>query len=260
MEDNTNAGGASTTSDAAALDDLLAGMDSGAEQETSTQAETNPSTEETGAGSAETATQTEAQKQTQKPTQTERMNYAFGQLRTENAAIKGLLSKLATAAGIQYSDEKDLITKLNDDALTKLAQRQNVPVDLLRRMETLEQNNAAYEAEQRKAETMVSFQKLQTAYGLTNDELLAFARELDEKGMNPFTNKINIDSAYRDFHFDEIVQRRVDAAVQEALKKSSVADTHSSTPNINTGKKDNAGEGKKITTVSELSSFLDGVK
>ena len=246
-------------SDMSALDNLLSGMDA---QDTQTESTTTQTTEtaETGATTeAETQQQTETQ-QNRKPTQAERMNYAFGQLRTELDANKALLAKLATAAGIQYTDEKDLVAKLNDNALTQLAARQNVPVDLLKRMETLEQNNAAYEAEQRKTETMLSFQKLQTTYGLTNEELLAFAQELDEKGLNPFTSRVNIDSTYRDLHFDDIVSKRVNKAVEEALKKSSVADTHSSTPNRNTGKGDNSGEGKKITTVSELTTLLDGVK
>lgn len=250
-----------TASGMSALDTLLAGMDgNGAAQ---AQEDTSASTEETTTTAAETQqTQTqEDQSQTKnKPTQAERMNYAFGQMRTELNANKALLAKLATAAGIQYTDENDLIAKLNDNALNQLAQRQNVPVDLLKRMEALEQNNAAYEMEQRKTETLLSFQKLQTAYGLTNDELLAFAQELDEKGMNPFASRINIDATYRDLHFDEIVNKRVAAAVEEALKKSSVADTHSSTPNRSTGKGDNSGDGKKITTVSQLSALLDGVK
>lgn len=254
-----------TASDMSALDTLLAGMDdNGAAQ---TQEDTSTSTEDTMTAAAETqqnqATQ-EDQSQTHnnsnKPTQAEKMNYAFAQMRTELNANKALLAKLATAAGIQYTDENDLTAKLNDSALTQLAQRQNVPVDLLKRMETLEQNNAAYEMEQRKTETMLSFQKLQTTYGLTNDELLAFAQELDEKGMNPFTSRINIDSTYRDLHFDDIVNKRVATAVEEALKKSSVADTHSSTPNRSTGKGDNNGDGKKINTVSQLSALLDGVK
>ena len=250
-----------TASDMSALDTLLAGMDNNGA--TQTQEDTSTSTEETTTTAAETQqTQTqEDQSQTKnKPTQAERMNYAFGQMRTELNANKALLAKLATAAGIQYTDENDLIAKLNDNALNQLAQRQNVPVDLLKRMEALEQNNAAYEMEQRKTETMLSFQKLQTTYGLTNDELLAFAQELDEKGMNPFASRINIDATYRDLHFDEIVNKRVAAAVEEALKKSSVADTHSSTPNRSTGKGDNSGDGKKITTVSQLSALLDGVK
>lgn len=250
-----------TASDMSALDTLLAGMNNnGAAQ---AQEDTSTSTEETTTTAAETQqTQTqEDQSQTKnKPTQAERMNYAFGQMRTELNANKALLAKLATAAGIQYTDENDLIAKLNDNALNQLAQRQNVPVDLLKRMEALEQNNAAYEMEQRKTETLLSFQKLQTAYGLTNDELLAFAQELDEKGMNPFASRVNIDATYRDLHFDEIVNKRVAAAVEEALKKSSVADTHSSTPNRSTGKGDNSGDGKKITTVSQLSALLDGVK
>lgn len=250
-----------TASDMSALDTLLEGMDDS--RAAQTQEDTSTSAEETHTAAAETQqaqTQEDQSQMKNKPTQAERMNYAFGQMRTELNANKALLAKLATAAGIQYTDENDLIAKLNDNALNQLAQRQNVPVDLLKRMETLEQNNAAYEMEQRKTETMLSFQKLQTTYGLTNDELMAFAQELDEKGMNPFASRINIDATYRDLHFDEIVNKRVAAAVEEALKKSSVADTHSSTPNRSTGKGDNNGDGKKITTVSQLSALLDGVK
>ena len=246
-------------SDMSALDNLLSGMDAQGIQTESTATQTNETVETNTTTEAETQQQTETQ-QTRKPTQAERMNYAFGQLRTELDANKALLAKLATAAGIQYTDEKDLFAKLNDNALSQLAARQNVPVDLLKRMETLEQNNAAYEAEQRKTETMLSFQKLQNTYGLTNEELMAFAQELDEKGLNPFTSRVNIDSTYRDLHFDDIVNKRVNKAVEEALKKSSVADTHSSTPNRSTGKGDNSGDGKKITTVSQLSDLLDGVK
>lgn len=249
-----------TASEMSALDSLLSGMGTGTEQNTE---DTSTSTEDTAATEAETQqaqNQEDTSQPKNKPSQAERMNYAFGQMRTELNANKALLAKLATAAGIQYTDENDLIAKLNDNALSQLAARQNVPVDLLRRMETLEQNNAAYEAEQRKTETMLSFQKLQTTYGLTNEELMSFAQELDERGLNPFTSRVNIDSTYRDLHFDDIVNKRVNAAVEEALKKSSVADTHSSTPNRSNGKGDNNGDGKKITTVSQLSDLLDGVK
>ena len=249
-----------TASEMSALDSLLSGMDAGTNQSTE---DTSTSTEETETAAAETQ-QAQAQEETSqtknKPSQAERMNYAFGQMRTELNANKALLAKLATAAGIQYTDENDLIAKLNDNALNQLAARQNVPVDLLKRMETLEQNNAAYEAEQRKTETILSFQKLQSTYGLTNEELMSFAQELDDKGLNPFTTRVNIDSTYRDLHFDDIVNKRVNAAVEEALKKSSVADTHSSTPNRSNGKGDSSGDGKKITTVSQLSDLLDGVK
>lgn len=252
--------------DMSALNDLLNGMDGGAgsasteDQSSSNEDNTNTDTAAADTQQGASGAQEDQSQTKNKPSQSERMNYAFGQMRTELNANKALLAKLATAAGIQYTDENDLIAKLNDSALEQLAAKQNVPVDLLKRMETLEKNNAAYAMEQRKTEAMLSFQKLQTAYGLTNDELLAFAQELDTKGLNPFTSDVNIDATYRDLHFDEIVNKRVTAAVQEALKKSSVADTHSSTPNRSNGKGDSNGDGKKITTVSQLSDLLDGVK
>ena len=54
-------------------------------------------------------------------------------MRVQNAQLLGLLSKIAEA-GIEYTDNNDLL--LNDDSITKLAAKQNVPVELLKRMES----------------------------------------------------------------------------------------------------------------------------
>jgi hypothetical protein len=193
--------------------------------------------------------------QTQAQLEEQRRNFAFGQLRQENNELAGILGKIAQANGIQYANTRDLISKLNDDALSKLAQKQNVPVELLREMDTLRANQQQWQQSQREQIAYAGFQTLMSQYGLTQEDLKAFAVELDGAGRNPFVQNINVVDEYRLRHFDDIVAKRVDTAVKEALAKSSAADTHSSTPGAQQGAGSGDG-GQKITTLEGLNNLL----
>lgn len=241
------------------LDTLLQGMDQPQEDQTE-----QPAPEESQPEEQPEEEQPEQEKPQpqpkQKPSQAEKMNYAFGQMRQENGLLKATLAKLAQANGIEFKDDKELLTKLSDDALEKLSARQNIPVETLRRLEQLERRDAEYAEQQRKSATLVGFQKLMTDYELTNDQVMDFARELDERGLNPFLQDVNIEEQYKLVHFNDIVQAQVTKAVQDALKKTSVADEHSTTPSTKRGVPVNTGDDKKISTVSALDDMLRDVK
>lgn len=188
-----------------------------------------------------------------------KQEYAFAQMRTQNTQLFGLLAKVAQATGIEFKDNNELLAKLNDDALGKLAQKQNVPVELLKRMEQLENTGKLYEAEQLKNNALVGFQKVKDSYGLSDDELRNFARELDERGRNPFLTQVDLETEYRQTHFNDILARETKKAVEAALKKSNAADKHSSTPSNANGKPD-SGAPDKISTVAGLNSLLNDMK
>ena len=195
--------------------------------------------------------------QTQAQLEEQRRNFAFGQLRQENNELANILGKIAQANGIQYTNTRDLMGKLNDDAISKLAQKQNVPVELLREVDALRAGQQQWQQSQREQVAYAGFQTLMSQYGLSQDDLKAFAVELDGAGRNPFTQDINVVDEYRLRHFDDIVAKRVDTAVKEALAKSSAADSHSSTPGAQQGAGGGEG-GQKITTQEGLNNFLKG--
>ena len=197
------------------------------------------------------------QGQTQAQLDEQRRNFAFGQLRQENNELANILGKIAQANGIQYANTRDLMGKLNDDAINKLAQKQNVPVELLREVDALRAGQQQWQQSQREQVAYAGFQTLMSQYGLSQDDLKAFAVELDGAGRNPFTQDINVVDEYRLRHFDDIMNKRVDAAVKEALAKSSAADNHSSTPGAQQGAGSGDG-GQKITTQEGLNNFLKG--
>lgn len=187
------------------------------------------------------------------PTPEQKQQYAFGQMRNQITQLEKMLGQVAKASGIEFTDTKDLLNKINDDSLSKLAARSNVSVDLLREMEALRQDSQQWKQQQLKDAASVGFQSLINKYGLSEQELQAFALELDSNGINPFVNAVDLEAEYKVRHFDEITKRMVDKAVQDALKKSGEVDEHSSTPMQKQG---GGTDTDKITTVDGLSAFL----
>lgn len=241
-------------SDAAALESLLSQMDTGAE-------------DQAGDGSGQEQAQDNSQNDSQQSQQSaqqgqlsaeDKRNFAFGQMRTQITQLTDLLGRVAKANGVEYNDSKDLIAKLTDDTIQKMAQKQNVPVELLREVEALRQDSAAFKAQQLRDAAAIGFQNVMNTYGLTQEQLKQFAVELDQNGKNPFSQPVDLMSEYKMLHYDDILNAAVKKAVEEALKKDSAANQSSTTPEQQQG--GSGGSDQKITTVAGLTALLDGVK
>lgn len=234
------------------LDSLLGQMDTGTDDQTGD-----------NSGSGDNATQNNQNTQDQQPAQQQptaddKRNYAFGQMRTEINQLKDLLGRVAKANGVEYTDSKDLVAKLTDDTIQKMAEKQNVPVELLREVEALRQDSAAFKAQQLKDAAAIGFQNVMTTYGLTQEQLKQFAVELDQRGKNPFSQPVDLMQEYKVLHYDDILKAEVQKAVEAALKKDSAANQSSTTPGQQQG--GNGGSEQRITTVAGLSALLDGIK
>jgi len=237
-----------------ALDSLLDKMESGEAPETPPSGEdTQGEVDQTQSNESDGTQQPSGQ-----PTAEDKRNFAFGKMRTEINQLTDLLGKVAKANGVEYTDSKDLVAKLNDDAIQKMAQRQNVPVELLQEIEALRQDSAQLKAQQRRDAAAIGFQQVMDTYKLTQEELKAFAVELDNAGKNPFEQPIDLMAEYKMMHYDDILQAAVKSAVEEALKKDSAATQSSSTPAQQQG--GTGGEQQKITTVAGLTALLNDVK
>lgn len=234
------------------LDNLLKGLDGGTPTEPTEPTEpTNPTVPPIDGDDP---------KQIAPPTtKPDKANAAFAALRSQNTQYKTLINKVATSLGIDFKDEQELIEKLNDDALSKMAQKQNVPVELLKKMESLEADSAAFKQEQLKSAALIGFQKVKDTYKLTDDELTAFAIQLDENNLNPFVSPVDMMKEYRNLNFDSILQKEIEAAVQEALKRDSAANNHSSKPNPKGAPPKTGASSEEVTTVKGLNDLLNTI-
>lgn len=211
-------------------------------------------------GTIETQAQKdEADKNAKQKTAQQKQEYAFGQMRQQNNTYFGILEKLAKANGIEYKDRNDLVDKMSNKALDELSVTQKVPKELLEEIDTLKRNSEELLLQKRQERVQTGFKNLIDSYGLTEQELHDFATELDSNGINPMaSDKVDITAVYKMLHFDDILEKEKEKAVQNALKKSGDADAHSTVPSNKKGKGDTTG---KITTVDALNNLLDhGVK
>jgi hypothetical protein len=239
-----------------ALDSLLDKMEAGTPPETPPAGDDSQGDENTEG--AQNSNESEDTQQQGQHSAEDKRNFAFGKMRTEINQLTELLGKVAKANGVDYSDSKDLIAKLNDDAIQKMAQRQNVPVEILQELDALRRDSEQFKAQQRRDAAAIGFQRVMDTYNLTQDQLKAFAVELDQKGKNPFEQNIDLMEEYKILHYDDILNAAVKKAVEEALKKDSAANQSSSTPGQQQG--GSGGEPQKISTVAGLTALLNDVK
>ena len=105
---------------------------------------------------------------------------------------------------------------------------------------------------------LAGFQRLHTEFGLDDKALQSFAAELDATDQNPFVKDLDVVTLYKNMHFDDIVQAKVEAAVAEALSKDTQVSQRSSTPAAG-GAPGAGGDGDKVTTVAGLTAMLNTI-
>ena len=185
--------------------------------------------------------------------QVEKDANAFAQMRTQNKMMSDMLAKIAKANGIQYNNQDELMAKLNDDSVTKLAAAQGVPKELLLRMEGLERDAAAYRAQQNQSRLVGQMQNIMQKYGASAEELQSFAATLDKERVD--VNTVDVEREYFFRNQDAIMQKRINAAVEAALRGDAEASAHASTPAA-PGATSGSNTGTKVNTVADLRSFL----
>ena len=187
-------------------------------------------------------------------TQQDKDANAFAEMRVQNKAMSDMLKKIADATGIQYTDQNDMLAKLNSDALTKLAEKQGLPVEILQRMETLERNSQLYLQQQNESRLRAGFVNLKQDYGLSDEEMMNFAKQLDDDKVD--LSKVDLVAEYRNRNFEAIVQKRIDAAVAAALSKDQQAQAQSTQPTAQGAAQQAGAKTEQITTVAGLRSWL----
>lgn len=245
--------------DVAGLTALLNSMNqqsSGDNTNTNTaQQEPNQSQAQTDDTQGQAGDNNQQSNQSNQNTQGQKDANAFAAMRVQNKQMSEMLEKIAKATGIEYANQDEMMQKLNNDALAKLAEKQNVPVELLQRLELLEKNNQAYLAMQNQTRLTNEFSALRDKYKLDDVALTEFARQLEADKVDPAT--VNIEREYMMRNFDAILAQRTQAAVEEVLKRDAKAGAHGTMPNVAQGSSANGGASQhKVTTTAELNALL----
>jgi hypothetical protein len=178
------------------------------------------------------------------------------QITQMNKLLKGI-GKMLDLGDSDLSDETKLTAALQAKITAKEAESQHVPVELLTRLQQLEQRDMEYTAAQRNQNAALGFQRVKDQYGLTQEQLNGFATELVQRGLNPLEiDGVNVVEQYQTLHFNEILQAEVAKAVAAEQERAAKANSTASTPDKKNGNGGGGNEPGKVDSVRGLEQWL----
>ncbi len=186
-----------------------------------------------------------------------KQNYAFAQQRQQIREQENFIKNLGKLIGMEGSDTNEIRNKVQEVLLQKQSQEQNVPVDILQRLQAAEAVIQENQEIKRQNEVQNAFANLVEKHGLSQDEVETFTQYLIDEGKNPLENpNVDIAAEYLKLHYDDMIQLAVSEALKKEQNRKSKVDDHSS------GKVPGGGgdpEDKKINSVKDLDAVFSNM-
>lgn len=181
---------------------------------------------------------------------------AFAEQRVKIKEYDRAVIQIAKLAGVSLENPTEALQWLSKE-LTRIQSQGGKINDA-----TLQEIGKAQEivSEQAKAEiasaARTGFDILAKTHGLDDKALLAFAAQLEAKGINPFSQKgVDVVAQYRIMNYDSLIASAVEKGKQEEITRRTKAQTQSTTPQPKVGGATDTGE--SLNTVDALSKFLN---
>ena len=188
-------------------------------------------------------------------------NDAFAAMRVQNRKMSDALAAVLEQHGLDpnlANDPDALIQQAQNQKLEAEAQRQNVPKELLQRLTQLETRDRENQQKRLADAALAGFQAVKNQYGLDNQGIAEFARQLQEAGTNPFEQEMDLVQHYKLHNLDKIIAAETQKAVEAALKNQKSSAQFSSQPSKTQGKESTGTE--QIDTMAKFDRFLLGLQ
>ena len=240
QDDNPPAAQAATNTDTSAT---ATGDDAQTQVHTDQQAVNNPTDSQS----------TDNQKRT--------ANDAFAAMRVQNRKVTDALAAVLQQHGLDpnlANDPDALIQQANQARLEEEAKRQNVPTELLQRLTDLEAKDREAQQKRLTDAALAGFQAVKNQYNLSNQDIAAFAKQLQDAGTNPFEQEMDLVHHYKLHNLDKIIAAETQKAVEEALKNQKSSTQFSTQPSKTQGKESTGTE--QIDTMAKFDRFLMGLQ
>ena len=185
-------------------------------------------------------------------------NEAFANMRVQLKQQTDTLKGIAGILGIQDTyDEQTLMNALQQKILESQAQEQHVPVELLQKVQLLEQRDQQYTVMQRQATVEQGFQAIKTKYNLNDQQLNEFASGLIQSNLNPLEKDVDLMKEYQNMHFDELLQSAVSKAVADEQSRAATATQTSTNPGNQQANAVIPGAPAKVNNVRDLQTWFN---
>ena len=191
-----------------------------------------------------------------------KQNSAFAQMRIQNKQYSDMIMNLARATGQNPGNIEEAQALLQDGLNKVVAKNRNIPEDVLREMDRDKQELNELRQAQARQNALAGFQRVKDTFGLSRNDVNAFADKLIAAKINPFENSnIDLVKEYKNLYFDKLIEQAVERGIQAERARALKATQSSTAPTSTRGTPDNTGnQVKRINTVDELNALLDSLK
>lgn len=213
--------------------------------------------EETPEEEQEEESENQPEEKSKEDKQKAKQNYAFAQQRQQLKEQEAFIKNLGKLIGMEDAKPEEVRNRVQEVLLEKQSKEQNIPVEILQRLQNAEAIIQENQSIKRQNEVQSAFAGLVEKHGLSQDEVEGFTQYLISEGKNPLDNpNIDIHAEYLKLHYNDMIQ----AAVADALKKEQgrkkKVDEKSTNP-VPGGSGD--PEDKKINSVKDLDDLFSSM-
>ena len=188
-----------------------------------------------------------------------RQNYAFAQQRQQIRAQEQFIKNLGKLIGMDNAKPEEIQNKVQEVLLEKQSKEQNIPVEILQRLEAAEAIVQENQAIRRQTEVQDSLAELAEKHDLDSDEIMEFTQYLIDNDKNPLDHpEIDLAAEYLKIHYEDMVQAAVDKALgKEKERQKKVEDKGASPAPDGNGGPDEDGKIDTIEDLDKLFSSMD---
>lgn len=146
-------------------------------------------------------------------------NEAFKKLREEKEKLEQsdrFLSELANQYGIS---KDELITKFKEDRLKKEAEKQGIPLDQFKRMQSLEQEVQTIKQRYQQETFNYEAERLVQKYNIPANQIENVFAQIGQLGLDVVANPKLLEVAYKALNYDVALQKGRQAVLEETKKR-----------------------------------------
>lgn len=183
-----------------------------------------------------------------------KQNYAFAQQRQQIKAQEKFIKGLGKLIGMENASTEDIQSRLQEVLLEKQSREQNIPVEILQRLEKAEAVIQENQEIKLKHQVQDSFADLVETHSLSAEEVEDFTQYLIDNDKNPMEHpEIDIAAEYLKLHYEDMVQAAVDEALNKEKERQKKVSSKSASPTPGGG--DEPGD-SKVETVADLDKLF----
>ena len=185
----------------------------------------------------------------------QRAQEAFAALRSENSKYKKFMANLMKGSNFSGTEE-DFMNKLSEAAYQRQAQINNVSPEMLKRMDTIENQNKALIDAQNRQLFAANIKHLQDTFKLNDKEINEFISLAAREKIDLTIPGSNFVTLYQGLFFDSLKDKIINEERQKWIAQGNKAN-NAANPDGKSGKKDPTPT--DVKTMAEFESLLQSM-